>query len=423
MPFGGVTLAFNVQLYQFQKKTNSTMRPPSGTTSIQLTGEIKTDFTPLNFDMTFRFDTPSDIPQYNYAYISVFSRYYFITDWVFVGGLWRGSFTVDVLATYRTEILASNQFVARCASEKQGGLIDTSYPTISGANRGIWQQTQTQADFWGAGFDDGTVVLGVIGNSGANVGSLTYYAMATAGYNNLMNSLLSDISWANISTSEISANLQKALINPFQYIASVIWLPLNAIAFVTQSGAPASDIVSSIRLGWWNFDISLGGNVARILHNPLSFGWDYVQRKAYFSIEKHSQAAARGEWLNLAPYSKYVFSFLPFGVFEVDTAELQGYEYFGYQVRVHCYTGDAVLTMYAAHDNQGTSDKVLQTVTANVGVPLPVGQVSLNIGNMDSALTSAALMGATEIAQQLSGSPVVTAAKPSAHSKTSRSTR
>lgn len=407
-------MAFSVSLYTFEKKRNSTARPitPAATFS----GEIKEDFTPLNFDMTFDFSNKSQIPAYNYAYIANFSRYYYITDWVFVGGLWRGSFTVDVLATYKSEILASNQFVSRAVSDKMDGLIDTSYPTINGSNQGLSGDiTLRQDTFWGITpgtgqdmFDKGTVIIGCIGNTGNNVGCLTYYAMAVAGFNNLMNALLTDISWANISLSEISDGLQKALINPFQYVASVVWIPYDSIAFVTQSGAPNSDITASIRLGWWNFSISAGGNVARILHDPMTVGWDYIRKKQYFAIDKHPQATSRGEWLNLAPYSKYIFTFLPFGRFELDSAELYGFEYLGFEVLLHSYTGDSVLTLYAAHDNQGTSDKIIMTVNANIGVPLPVGQIALNIGNMDSALTSAALMGVSELAQNIS-LPSVTA--------------
>lgn len=420
---------FSVSLYNFSKKTNSTARPT--TPSLTEQGEIKEDFTPLCFEMTFSFSDNAQIPAYNYAYIADFSRYYYITDWVFVGGLWRGSFTVDVLATYKDNILASNQFVARAAGEKQDALTDTSYPTISGSNQGLsGDVTQAQDVFWGitpAGnqdmFDKGTIILGCLGNSGNNVGSITYYAMAVSGFKNLVSALLSNINWASIS--DISTDLQKALINPFQYVASVVWLPFDAIHFVTQSGAPNSDITSSIYLGWWNFSIAQGGNVARILHNPTTFGWDYARRKAYLSIDKHPQAAARGQWLNLSPYSKYIFTFLPFGRFELDTTDLYGFEYLGYEVQVHSYTGDAVLYLYAAHDNQGTSDKLIMQMNANVGVPLPIGQIALDIGNMDSMLQSAAIMGATEIAQQLSGSPILSQSSasggPASHSKTSHS--
>lgn len=407
---------FSVSLYTFQKRRNSTKRPT--TPDLTLSGEIKEDFTPLSFAMTFNFADNGQIPAYNYAYIANFGRYYYITDWVFVGGQWRGSFTCDVLATYKTEILASNQFVSRCASEKMDGLTDTSYPTISGSNMGS-EETVAQFNFWGTGFEDGTIVMGVIGNSDKNTGAVTYYALSVDGYNTLMDSLLDNISWASIT--DISANLQKALVNPMQYVASVVWLPLYDMDFIGSSGAPQADIVQTIRLGWWDFSIA-PTYYARILHNPLALSWDYTTRKKYISLGKHPQSASRGAWLTLAPYSKYVFTFLPFGQFELDTTELYGFEYMGFDVRIHSYTGDAILTLYAAHDDQGTSDKVLMTVNANVGVPLPVGQISLDIGNMDSALTSAALMGATEIASNLSTPAVeTTRSTPSAHSKTTHS--
>ena len=424
---------FSVSLYTFTKKKNSTARP--STPALVESGEIKEDFTPLAFEMTFSFSTKSQIPPYNYAYIADFGRYYYITDWVFVGGLWRGSFAVDVLASYKTEILASNQFVARAAdsSAMQAGLIDTSYPTISGSNRGLsGDVTVQQSAFWGLTpnansdiFESGTIILGCIGNTDKNVGCLTYYALSVDGFNVLMNSLLDDISWANISVSEISTNLQKALIDPFQYVASVCWLPIDDLAFIGSSGAPSGDIVQSIRLGWWDFSIA-PTYYARILHNPSTFGWDYIRRKSYIALDKHPQSNSRGAWLELSPYSRYVFTFLPFGRLELDSAELYGFEYLGIEVLLHSYTGDAVLNLYAAHDNQGTSDKHILTLNANVGVPLPVGQISLNMGNMDSMLTSAALMGASEIAQQLSGSSteqVTTQKGPAAHSQTSRTSR
>ena len=64
------------------------------------------------------------------------------------------------------------------------------------------------------------------------------------------------------------------------------------------------------------------------------------------------------------------------------------------------------LMLYASNDNQGNSDKLITTINANVGVPLPIGQISVDIRNIDSALTSAALMGASELAANLSSAPV-----------------
>lgn len=425
-------MAFRVTLYTFQKKRNSTARPLDGVGDA-FTGNIKEDFSPLSFSMTFDFGSIGNtkIPEYNYAYIEDFKRYYYITDWVFVSGMWRGALTVDVLATYKTQILNSYQFVARAEQVQDGGIIDTACNVKGGSLLITNDQTMSVSDFWGAGYDEGTIVIGVIGASGLNVGAVTYYAMGIGGYRNLMNALLDDISWANISVSEISEELQKALINPAQYIVSSIWLPKDAGDFVVRSGAPASDIVTNIKLGWWSFSISAGGNVARILHNPITT-LDYFRVKHYLDIDKHPQFPALGgrperAWLQLAPYSRYTLTFLPFGSFDLDTTELYGYSHLGLDVRVHAYTGDATLTISVARDDQGTGEKVITVISANCGVPLPVGQIALNLGNVDSALTSAAIMGATEIAKDISAPTVVTGSfdsktrtKPSAHSTTTR---
>lgn len=397
-------------LFTFAKRRNSTLQPNLND-GVAVDGEIKHDFTPLSLAITFSLSDDDHIPAYNYAYISDFSRYYYITDWAFIGGLWRASLTVDVLATYKAQILASTQFVARAASEKIEGLIDSAYPTVGGSDLVNADQTLAQWNFWGSSqypvsFDDGTIVLAVVNNSGANVGAITYYAMGVPGFKRLMSKMLSDISWANISASEISDGLQKALINPMQYIASVMWMPLNAIQVVVNSGAPNADVVTDIMLGWWSFSIAQGGNVARILHSPFALQRDYYVVKKYFNVPKSAQSSTRGQFLNLAPYAKYMLTFLPFGVIDVDTAELYGRDYLGIEVRVHLYTGDAVLMLYASNDDQGNSDKLITTINANVGVPLPIGQIAVDIRNIDSALTSAALMGASELAANLSSAPV-----------------
>lgn len=419
---------FNTVLYTFTKKRNSTARPSGGTT---FQGEIKGDFTPLSFDMVFKFSNAAQIPAYNYAYIANFSRYYFITDWVFIGGLWRGAFTVDVLATYKDEILATTQYIARAADATPRGIVDTAYSIEGGSRQDTADYVVSQSEFWGADFNSGTVVAGIINSSGKNVGSITYYAFSAEGFTALMGKLLDDISWADISISEISEELQKALINPVQYIVSAIWLPVHDETFIGSWGAPGADVVSTIKLGWWSF--SLNGYYARILHNPLTV-WDYFTRKSYFALYKHPQSIAAGSrperpWLQFSPYSRYTLTFLPFGSFDIDTSELYGFSYLGVQVRVHAYTGDATLTISAARDNQGTGEKVIQIINANCGIPLPVGQIALNIGNMDSALQSAAIMGATEIAQNIASTPAVVQPKfasgggPSKHSGTSHSSR
>lgn len=56
----------------------------------------------------------TDLYQYNYMYIPEFNRYYFIDDIVSLkNNLWEVSAHVDVLETYKNQILANNAILNR----------------------------------------------------------------------------------------------------------------------------------------------------------------------------------------------------------------------------------------------------------------------------------------------------------------------
>lgn len=63
---------------------------------------------------SIRIETDSVIPTgYNYAYIPDLGSYYYITDIEICNGYINVSLAVDVLMTYRTEILSSEVIVSR----------------------------------------------------------------------------------------------------------------------------------------------------------------------------------------------------------------------------------------------------------------------------------------------------------------------
>lgn len=55
----------------------------------------------------------SNLPSCNYAYISEFARYYYITNIVCVGKLFEVHMHVDVLMSYRGDIRSNNAVVSR----------------------------------------------------------------------------------------------------------------------------------------------------------------------------------------------------------------------------------------------------------------------------------------------------------------------
>ena len=71
------------------------------------------------------FKALSQILSANYMYIPLFNRYYFITDISSVANhLWRITSNVDVLMSYKNQILETNAFVARNQNEFNKDIID-----------------------------------------------------------------------------------------------------------------------------------------------------------------------------------------------------------------------------------------------------------------------------------------------------------
>lgn len=374
----------DLYLWSFDKKRNSTKIPV--TDGDHFEGELKQTFTIIGLEVKLDLGHFLVAPTYNYAYIPSLRRYYFITDWVYSGGLWTAVMAADVLASFKTEIGNSYQYVTRAYSSYNPNIIDSAYPTradtISRSNDSI-----SPASFWGASVTgaEGLIVIGCVGSSTSSIGAVTYYGLTMANFRAFINSMLSSPNWMNISAGEISADLQKALINPTQYITSCRWFPFVASSF---TGGAAG---SAINLGWWSFNVS-----CRVL-STVGSGW--VQRESYFTIPKHPQRSGRFEYLNLSPYTTYTLRFLPFGVFEIDTTELYPYDQMGILVETNLMTGDAVLKVAAKKttDLQFNYNNAFLVTQAQIGVSLPVGQVSADIGNYQNALTAGVVAGIADI--------------------------
>lgn len=365
-----------VALVKFDKKRNSTLRPEIFLEENLFQGEIKSDFTMEALEVAFSFNDPSNPPEYNYAYIYPFKRFYFVRQWVFSGGIWVASLVVDVLATYRNEIKSKKIFCVRSANFDYSSIIDSSYPT-SGYT-GTANTKVAPSTFWGnTGLTGGVIVCGIVGSSGSNIGAVTYYAFTYAAFNNFMSRLLSGISWAGIDTDEISEELQKALINPAQYIVSCVWLPLG-ISDINGTNT------STVKLGWWSFSVS---GTTKILSVSNAF-----KRVSYaLSVPKHPQDPTG--FHQLSPYSSYSLKFLPFGVFEIDTTKLYGRDRLYVQVSVDLLTGGAILDVSIEEDFQAA----MITSQANIGVQIPTGQISANLGNLDQALIAGGIAGAADL--------------------------
>lgn len=98
-------MAFTISLFKTNSENNRVVK--TLTDEKQLSGELRNQTSVLN--PSIRIESADNISTYNYAYISEFGRYYYITDIVSVrNNCWVVSLRCDVLMSYKDEIQGLN---------------------------------------------------------------------------------------------------------------------------------------------------------------------------------------------------------------------------------------------------------------------------------------------------------------------------
>lgn len=361
-----------ITLYSgFKKRKNSTLQPPASTTivpRITLTGHLKEPCTVTEPIINFQGLTGSPAG-YTYAYIPTFNRYYWITDWRWNNALWEGHLSVDVLASFRTEIGNTLAYVNRAASDYDGYIIDKMYPAASDWTT---QTVALQVPWTVYGAANGTYILGVIRNtpSGSAGGAVTYYAMTNNELTAFMRYLLSDTFYIEQGFDDtatppppITQGLAKGLINPFQYIVSCTWFPASKSSF--NISAP-----TTISVGPWE---PITGITASYINGSVGYTYHHEQ-----ALTQHPQAIFRGGFLNKSPYTTHVCFLPPFGSFMVDTSYFdETNTHLSIDVKVDCITGQATLLAGAINPNDALAiPRIFWDTTAMFGVPIQITQLS-----------------------------------------------
>lgn len=339
-------MAFNVIFYQFTKKYNSTKRPASGSgTTYSCT--LKDGSPIVNPTIEINLGYTTDPSQFNYCYISSFGRYYYVSDWSFNKGLWTALLSTDVLATYKTQIGAANLYILRASAEKDGRVVDNLYPC------------KTDCDFVDSAITNpynqtGCYVIGVVNKHGM-YGSITYYALTRASMARVLQTLISEVvDPANgFNTSDASMALQRSVVDPVQYIKSAIWLPVPAANITSDLAETPIPIYDWEVSGATGFRIS---NPSVIIRNTIT-------------LSKHPDTAARGNYVNCAPYTRAQIFYPPFGVVELDTSVTCNASTVNVDVYVDANTGEGNLIIEC-------NGIVLNRITSQIGVPIQISQVS-----------------------------------------------
>lgn len=360
-------MALNVTFYKnFNKRENSTKQPAESALADTLTCTLKDgcDILQPSLDVLTIASNPAALG-YNYAYIPAFGRYYNIDNWTWNLGVWTASLSVDVLASFKTEIGSLNKYVLRSSDTYNPDIPDNFY-TIK--NPWYSQTLSVPTPF---SWSNRSYIIGFIsapaGTVHANtLGSTTYYLATEEQVITIIRWLLSD-DFVNMITDPaagITSAAIKDFMNPLDYIASLTLFPFEA---------RSDSILPSIRpkIGWW--DTTNWSNFPNLIRID-SLMKQFISNDYRVTIPTNNFAINKKDFLKYDPYTKYKLRLEPFGEIPLETNLMVGKEYL--------YTGyDIDLVTGACRLSLGTSlyGADLGTYNSIVGVPISLSQITTDI--------------------------------------------
>lgn len=353
-----------VRFFNFPKRENSTKRPninPVLTVDALMRNDSSIISPVLELHKTAAINTRL----MNYVYIPAYDRFYFVRDWVWQSGLWLIYLDEDYLASWKITIGNTEDYVVRSSHSWNRNIIDNVYP-LSGeitieetpfetpynrtANNTIWYN----------------YIVSLIGS----MNTTTYYAMDSSQYAVFMANLFGDIYAESLYPDFLEHYPElKALSNPIQYVRSVRQFPFD----VTDEYVSMED-VKKIPVGWGSIEIpdEQDPSVMIVLGKKLTS--KYAEHTITLDVPKHPQMAARGEYLNHAPYTEYELFFPPFGVISLDTDSLVNSEKIELIVRTDFKTGNAILEVW--NNPSGSAErKILSWVSAKASIEHTLTQI------------------------------------------------
>lgn len=348
-------MSFTAVLYKFSKDNRSTGIPASGGTTVS--GIVFKENTSREAPV-LKLSADSLNNDYDYNYMSFLGNYYYIND-IVMGNkdILELHCKKDPLATYRTQIHNSTQYVVRSThtADLNGYINDTAYAmtnnvtqshVIAGDN--TWLNTNT-----------GRAVIGVLGpNSGDTT---TYYEMSTATLTALIITLYGIDVTQELSIASIELGLLKTLYDPIKYMTSCVLLPM--------AGTGITGNTNTIHTGYIDLPIATGTNVRKISSNE---GYTFT---ATITYSDHPQASTRGAYLNNSPYTQRLLTVMPFGTFNIDCSKLHDYQN---KIRLSAYMtksdGNAILEVYTIPDITSGLHNTLFWSNAQLGIHVPLYQ-------------------------------------------------
>lgn len=336
----------NVVFYKHAKRNNSTKLPTDGTDIPCLLKDACSVISPV-----LEIKTNSQ-PDYNYAYISDFARYYYVKEWSYDKGIWRAMLSVDVLTSWKSYILNTTAQVLFSSSMYDLDILDNRIAAISSYTRNSETASFTGALTGQNTTPNGTFALVALSNTSTwATGATTTYFMTYQQMQTFARELVSPDVWEG---------LRQFFNNPMDGIIECYYIPLNISSYIdlTTDGG--------IQIGDYSFPTStakkaVSTNLAlKSFTTQILIPWSYT------------------DFRRLSPYTQLSL-FVPFcGSKSIATELVYNIDMLFIDYSVDVTTGNVQAIVY-------NKDEVLEEFSGNCKVTLPVGQTQSRVESMIGA--------------------------------------
>lgn len=321
-------MSFFIDLYSFSKKVNSTKLPIGAGRIMQ--GALRDDCDIISPVVSFSFAGPVDPQtgrpnpmtsefnpyQYNYAHIGVWDRYYFIDSWEWSGGLWWAHMSVDVLASFRTDIIDETYYILRAANTASWDpeIIDTIYPAK--ANIGRIVHVEGGSAMYTTNMSQCTYLMTCLGGSNGQITYVMSHSEMVAVMTALFPQATDNLStWLNKKFDQAAVG---GISNIKDNIVSFKVLPINYSTIASLITG-----VSIVQIG--NFVLTTAPAVGYIagecIYAPTS-GQAIEVGNFADTQAAIDPASGRGKWTILEPFRTYEVYIPAIGTIHLDGSKL-----------------------------------------------------------------------------------------------------
>lgn len=286
--------------------------------------------------------------------------YYYVSGAKYLSAtLFEISLDIDVLATYRDEIMSTQAYVVYSSNAYRTQFIDTRLPVLQS------QYTRRSVHDMDELDSTGVFLLTTISDdqtSRLTGFASTYYLSAAS---------LRDFAYKfNNLDDDIIDTIVRYFEKPFDSIISLKWLPFSEATIQQQAGQ-----IGNIHLGTYDMAIP-----AYIMRNPvksyvtlLDIPWEWT------------------DWRGASDYSKFILYLPSYGSLPLNADLMRGYTQIYVARTYDMSTGDVSYMVRG----DGVDGQILGVAQGNTAVDMPIGQTTNNLGSVAAGAAGIAASIAT----------------------------